>query len=239
MVTLIHKEERCQLCLQPLPFYAHGLLSIHLPIVLPHLHLSQTPLHLFRTPFRLSKINLALPKPLLTSPKHLLAFHQTSLHLPQTPLQYPQTLLHLLQTPLHLRQNPSPPPQTLFTPFPPLLLQISRIEFIHSKNFIHRDVKPDNFLMGLDKKGNLVYVIDFGLAKKYRDTRTHQHIPYRENKNLTGTSHYASDNFWYCTVHTRSLTHTHRAGPRQQHLCVNPSEISGFTSDPVASVSPS
>ena len=73
-------------------------------------------------------------------------------------------------------------------------LQISRIEYIHSKNFIHRDVKPDNFLMGLGKKGNLVYVIDFGLAKKYRDARTHQHIPYRENKNLTGTARYASIN---------------------------------------------
>lgn len=49
-----------------------------------------------------------------------------------------------------------------------------------------RDIKPDNFLMGLGKKGNLVYIIDFGLAKKYRDGRTHQHIPYKENKNLTG-----------------------------------------------------
>lgn len=77
---------------------------------------------------------------------------------------------------------------------PLLCLQISRIEYIHSKNFIHRDVKPDNFLMGLGKKGNLVYIIDFGLAKKYRDARTHQHIPYRENKNLTGTARYASIN---------------------------------------------
>lgn len=40
--------------------------------------------------------------------------------------------------------------------------------------------------MGLGKKGNLVYIIDFGLAKKYKDPRTLQHIPYRENKNLTG-----------------------------------------------------
>ena len=46
----------------------------------------------------------------------------------------------------------------------------------------------------LGKKGNLVYIIDFGLAKKYRDARTHQHIPYRENKNLTGTARYASIN---------------------------------------------
>lgn len=71
---------------------------------------------------------------------------------------------------------------------------ISRIEYIHSKNFIHRDIKPDNFLMGIAKRGNQVNVIDFGLAKKYRDPRTHLHIPYRENKNLTGTARYASIN---------------------------------------------
>jgi len=71
---------------------------------------------------------------------------------------------------------------------------ISRIEYIHGKNFLHRDIKPDNFLMGLGKKGNLVYAIDFGLAKRFRDPRTHQHIPYREHKNLTGTARYASIN---------------------------------------------
>ncbi|XP_037405697.1 casein kinase I-like isoform X1 [Triticum dicoccoides] len=69
---------------------------------------------------------------------------------------------------------------------------INRVEFIHSKSFLHRDIKPDNFLMGLGKRANQVYMIDFGLAKKYRDTSTHQHIPYRENKNLTGTARYAS-----------------------------------------------
>ena len=71
---------------------------------------------------------------------------------------------------------------------------ISRIEYIHAKSFIHRDIKPDNFLMGIGKRGNQVNVIDFGLAKKYRDPRTYLHIPYRENKNLTGTARYASIN---------------------------------------------
>lgn len=71
---------------------------------------------------------------------------------------------------------------------------VSRIEYVHSKSFIHRDIKPDNFLMGLGKRANQVNIIDFGLAKKYRDPKSHQHIPYRENKNLTGTARYASIN---------------------------------------------
>ncbi len=69
-----------------------------------------------------------------------------------------------------------------------------RIEYIHSKSFIHRDIKPDNFLMGLGRRSNIVYIIDFGLAKRYRDPKTHVHIMYRENKHLTGTPRYASIN---------------------------------------------
>ncbi|KAK8595579.1 hypothetical protein V6N13_000287 [Hibiscus sabdariffa] len=71
---------------------------------------------------------------------------------------------------------------------------ITRIEYVHSKGFLHRDIKPDNFLMGLGRKANQVYIIDFGLAKRYRDSVTNRHIPYRENKNLTGTARYASCN---------------------------------------------
>ncbi|XP_077609203.1 casein kinase I [Crocuta crocuta] len=71
---------------------------------------------------------------------------------------------------------------------------ISRIEYVHTKSFIHRDIKPDNFVMGIGRHCNKLFLVDFGLAKRYRDNRTRQHIPYREDKNLTGTARYASVN---------------------------------------------
>jgi len=71
---------------------------------------------------------------------------------------------------------------------------ISRIETLHKKNFIHRDIKPDNFLMGTKNKGNMVYIIDFGLIKRYFDPKTNLHSTYKENKSLIGTARYASLN---------------------------------------------
>ena len=71
---------------------------------------------------------------------------------------------------------------------------LSRLEYVHSKSFLHRDVKPDNFLMGANRKAHQVYLIDFGLSKRYVEPRTNQHIPYRTGKSLTGTARYASVN---------------------------------------------
>lgn len=62
------------------------------------------------------------------------------------------------------------------------------------KLFIHRDVKPDNFLIGLGKSNQTIYVIDFGLSKRFRDPKTSKHIAYKDKKNLTGTARYASLN---------------------------------------------
>ncbi len=65
---------------------------------------------------------------------------------------------------------------------------------MHSKELIHRDLKPDNFLIGIKKQRDTVYAIDFGLAKRFKDPKTGLHIPYRDHKSLTGTARYASVN---------------------------------------------
>mmetsp|Transcript_2350 Transcript_2350/g.2299 ORF Transcript_2350/g.2299 Transcript_2350/m.2299 type:complete len:148 (-) Transcript_2350:11-454(-) len=82
------------------------------------------------------------------------------------------------------------------------MLRLNTFQFsgdLFSRLDIHREkYLPERatakFLIGRGKKAATVFLIDFGLAKKYRDPKTHQHIPYRENKSLTGTARYASIN---------------------------------------------
>lgn len=70
---------------------------------------------------------------------------------------------------------------------------IQRVQMLHEHSFIHRDLKPENFMVGFDGDPN-IYLIDYGLAKRWRERKTGQHISFAEGKPLTGTARYASIN---------------------------------------------
>ncbi|KAF8566309.1 hypothetical protein P879_07931 [Paragonimus westermani] len=71
---------------------------------------------------------------------------------------------------------------------------LKRIEILHRNFLIHRDIKPDNFVMGVGQNFNTVYIIDFGLSKYYMDPKTKEHCAFRDFRNLTGTARYCSIN---------------------------------------------
>eukprot|EP00930_Biecheleria_cincta_P090871 TRINITY_DN80357_c0_g1_i1.p1 TRINITY_DN80357_c0_g1~~TRINITY_DN80357_c0_g1_i1.p1 ORF type:complete len:399 (-),score=52.54 TRINITY_DN80357_c0_g1_i1:114-1310(-) len=71
---------------------------------------------------------------------------------------------------------------------------IGCVEFVHESGVIHRDIKPHNFCMGLGTRSSHVRILDFGLAKQYRDLKTGQHIPFRKCTSIIGTDRYASLN---------------------------------------------
>ena len=63
---------------------------------------------------------------------------------------------------------------------------------MHNKYYIHRDVKPENFMNGRKEYKDILYLIDFGLCKKYKDPKTGQHVKFKNNRKLNGTARYAS-----------------------------------------------
>jgi len=67
---------------------------------------------------------------------------------------------------------------------------LCRMEYLHSKGIIHRDIKPENFMWGAKEKQNVLYVIDFGLSKRYHDGKNH--VSFKQGRSLTGTARYAS-----------------------------------------------
>jgi serine/threonine protein kinase len=80
---------------------------------------------------------------------------------------------------------------------------VSALEYIHNRHILHRDIKPDNFVMGLNNLSQYVYILDFGLAKKYRSSTTLKQLPLVNRKKLTGTARYASINALKGYEHSR------------------------------------
>lgn len=75
---------------------------------------------------------------------------------------------------------------------------VKRIQYIHSMGYLHRDVKPNNFMLGKFSKNlacvneKKIYAIDFGLSKEYIDFTTDEHLPFKDGRKFIGTPRYAS-----------------------------------------------
>jgi serine/threonine protein kinase len=67
-------------------------------------------------------------------------------------------------------------------------------EIIHNCNIIHRDIKPANVAIGFEEKSKFIYLLDFGLSKKYRSSKTKKHFPFVQGNKLIGNARYSSIN---------------------------------------------
>ena len=84
-----------------------------------------------------------------------------------------------------------------------LIQMLEALAFVHDSDIVHRDIKPDNFVMGIHSKAHNLYVIDFGLSREYRDNETKEHYPLIKKKKLCGTARYASINALSCFEQSR------------------------------------
>ncbi|KAG1905077.1 casein kinase I [Suillus fuscotomentosus] len=71
---------------------------------------------------------------------------------------------------------------------------LSCLEYIHSHNYVHGDIKLQNVMVGLHDLRHTAFIIDFGITKEYCDTSTRLHVPFHHNRRLTGTPAFASTN---------------------------------------------
>jgi len=70
---------------------------------------------------------------------------------------------------------------------------LTLLQQLHTCNFIHRDLKPENFLIGINQQRFFIYMIDFGLCKRFKDNER-RHMKLNTGKKLVGTARYASVN---------------------------------------------
>ncbi|RWS15253.1 casein kinase I isoform gamma-3-like protein [Dinothrombium tinctorium] len=80
---------------------------------------------------------------------------------------------------------------------------IDRFENLHDRNYVYCDIKPQNFLLGCNSKANIIHLIDFGMAKEYRDPDTGRHCIYSQSGKVLGTVRYLSLNTNFGHEHSR------------------------------------